>query len=261
MDELDDLKKLLSPTETLFVADAMMGQEALPVAKTFHERLQLTGSILTRTDGDARGGAALSIGSVTGRPLKFVGTGETVRALEAFDPVRMAGRILDQGDVVSLVEEVEKVADKAEMEKAALRMQKGLFTLEDMAKQLSQMGRMGSFQRLLGMMPGMSALKGKLPAIDDEAAKKAVAQQLAILRSMTPKERRTPALLGASRKRRIAAGSGTDVPKVNRLLKQFHQMSKMMKQMGGLAKRKGGFPQGFPGGGLPPGAGRGFPFR
>lgn len=239
MQELVDLKALLNPAEILFVADSMMGQEALPVAKAFHQMLDTTGSVLTRTDGDARGGAALSIGFVTGRPLKFLGTSEHIRGLEAFDPTRQADRILDKGDVVSLVQELEQAVDKDDMEAAAKRMQQGQFTLADMEKQLQQMGKIGSFESLLGHIPGMGGLKEKMAGFNDADAKKQLGQQLAIIRSMTPQERQTPSLLNASRKRRVAAGSGVRVMEINRLLKQFTQMTAMMKQMGMMQKKKG----------------------
>ncbi|MGB0919289.1 MAG: signal recognition particle protein [Holosporaceae bacterium] len=237
MQELEMLKAQLNPTEILFVGDAMMGQEALHVAEAFHARLGITGSALTRLDGDARGGAALSITKATGTPLKFLGVGEHIKDLEAFDPERHAKRILDMGDVLGLVEEVEQHLDKKELEQTAQRMQKGLFTLSDMEKQLSQMGRLGSFEKLLGFIPGMGGMLSKMPQLDDAQAKKALTQKLAIIRSMTPRERLWPKLLNASRKRRIALGSGTDVPAVNRLLKEFAQMGKMLKRMGKLNKK------------------------
>lgn len=237
MQELEMLKAQLNPTEILFVGDAMMGQEALHVAEAFHARLGITGSALTRLDGDARGGAALSITRATGTPLKFLGVGEHIKDLEAFDPERHAKRILDMGDVLGLVEEVEQHLDKKELEQTAQRMQKGLFTLSDMEKQLSQMGRLGSFEKLLSFIPGMGGMLSKMPQLDDAQAKKALTQKLAIIRSMTPRERLWPKLLNASRKRRIALGSGTDVPAVNRLLKEFAQMGKMLKRMGKLNKK------------------------
>lgn len=237
MQELEMLKAQLNPTEILFVGDAMMGQEALHVAEAFHARLRITGSALTRLDGDARGGAALSITKATGTPLKFLGVGEQIKDLEAFDPERHAKRILDMGDVLGLVEEVEQHLDKKELEQTAQRMQKGLFTLSDMEKQLSQMGRLGSFEKLLSFIPGMGGMLSKMPQLDDAQAKKALTQKLAIIRSMTPRERLWPKLLNASRKRRIALGSGTDVPAVNRLLKEFAQMGKMLKRMGKLNKK------------------------
>lgn len=249
MDELKVLKKRLSPCEILFVADMMMGQEATLVAQKFDQHLNLTGIVMTRVDGDARGGAALSMGYVTGCPIKFLGTGESLQALEVFDPVRMADRLLDRGDVVGLVEEVEKVVDKETLESATQRMQKGLFTLNDMETQLTQMGRMGSFQKLLGLIPGMGALAGKnLEALQDEKAKKNLATQLAIIRSMTLEEKRAPAILNASRKRRIARGSGTEVQHVNRLLKQYQQMHLMMKRMKKMTRKKGmpALPGGYP---------------
>lgn len=237
MDELEALGKVLTPKEVLFVADAMMGQEAAQIAQTFHARLPITGSILTRTEGDARGGAALSIGAITGRPLKFVGLGERVADLEIFDPARQAGRILGQGDIVSFVEEVQSQVDQKDAEDMAKKMQSGTFTLNDLAKQLGQMQRMGSFEKLLGLIPGMDGLKKHLLAATDETTKRDLSHQLAIIRSMTPRERRYPKLLDASRKRRIAKGAGRDVSDINRLLKQFDQMEKMMKRFKKMGKR------------------------
>jgi len=244
MAELLELKRLLNPADILFVADSMMGQESLAVAKTFHEALDLTGHILTRLDGDARGGVALSIGVVTQKPLKFLGTGEKVRDFEIFDPERIAGRILDQGDVVSLVKQVEHEIGEEDLKQTTLRLQKGLFNLNDMEKQLTQMNRLGSFDKVLNLLPGMGQIKDHLAQIKNEDAQKVLQLKLAIIRSMTPRERRYPKILGASRKRRIARGSGTDVSSVNRLLKEFEQMGKMMKRMGRFskgAKNRGGF--------------------
>ena len=262
MKECEALKSLLKPVETIFVGDAMMGQGALAVAQTFHTRLSITASALTRMDGDARGGAALSITKATGVPLKFLGVGEHIKDLELFDPERMTKRILDMGDVLSLIEEVEQHVDKKEMEQAAKRLQKGIFTLQDMEKQLAQMGKMGSFEKLLGFIPGASRMLSKMPDINDEEAQKTLKQKLAIIRSMTKRERTYPNLLNASRKRRVASGSGTDVPAVNRLLKEFAQMTKMFKRMQKMGKKgRGAMPpnmmdalgaQGMPPGVLPP---------
>lgn len=242
MRELEALKKALAPKEILFVGDAMMGQEAAAIAKDFHDALALTGHILTRTEGDAKGGAALSIGAITERPLKFVGTGERTEDLEPFDPKRQVGRILDQGDVVALVEEVQAQVADADVERTMKRMQAGIFTLDDLAKQLTQMQRMGNMSKFLGLLPGMGSLMKQLPKNMDQEAKKNAAQQLAIIRSMTPKERKYPTLLGASRKRRVAAGSGTQVQDINRLLKQYEQMGKMMKRLRKISKKGGSVP-------------------
>ncbi len=252
MNELVELKDLLSPQEILFVADAMMGQESARIAETFHNQLAITGSILSRTDGDARGGAALSIGAMTGQPLKFIGTGEHIGDLEVFDPKRQVGRILGQGDIVSFVEEVQSHTTQEDMEDVARKMQTGTFSLQDLEKQLSQMQRVGSFEKLMGFLPGMDRLTQAMPSsVDDDTAKKELAHQLAVIRAMTPHEKRYPKILNASRKRRIAQGSGRQVPDVNRLLKQFEQMEKMMKRFKKLGK-KGMMRQGLQGL-LPPG--------
>lgn len=249
MDEVRMLSQVLSPAETLFVADAMTGQDAVRAAAAFNEALALTGVILTKADGDARGGAALSVAEVTGRPIKFIGTGERADALEAFDPQRMAGRILGKGDIVGLVESATQKIDKAKAEKLAGKLRKGKgFDLEDFRGQIEQMLEMGGIQTLLDKLPGA----GKLPAgaaagIDDRALRR----QIAIVNSMTPKERRHPALLDGSRRKRIARGSGTEVQDVNQLLRQFQQAQKMMKKFkkGGMARMMGA----MGGGGLPPG--------
>ncbi len=249
MDEVRMLSQVLSPAETLFVADAMTGQDAVRAAVAFNEALALTGVVLTKADGDARGGAALSVAEVTGRPIKFIGTGERADALEVFDPKRMAGRILGKGDIVGLVESATQKIDKAKAEKLAGKLRKGKgFDLEDFRGQIEQMLDMGGVQSLLDKLPGA----GKLPAgaaagFDD----KALRRQVAIVNSMTPKERHHPALLDGSRRKRIARGSGTEVQDVNQLLRQFQQAQKMMKKFkkGGMAKMMGA----LGGGGLPPG--------
>jgi signal recognition particle subunit SRP54 len=256
MSELETVRGIAHPHETLLVADALTGQDAVNVAKNFHERIGITGIVLTRMDGDGRGGAALSMREVTGQPIKFVGMGEKLEALEVFHPERMASRILDMGDVVSLVEEAAAVVDKEEAEKLARKMEKGRFDLEDFRTQLKQLDKMGGMQGILGKLPGMGKMKDKMPAGFDD---KAVRRQCAIIDSMTPKERRDPKLVLASRKKRIAAGSGTSVQDVNKLLKQHRQMQDMMKRM----KKAGGaqkfmskmLPPGMmpPGGGMPPG--------
>ena len=243
--ELKTIRDRVRPHETLLVADALTGQDAVNLARTFHERVGLSGIVLTRIDGDGRGGAALSMRAVTGQPIKLVGVGEKIDALEAFHPDRMASRILGMGDVVSLVERVAETVDREEAEQLAAKMQKGSFDLDDLATQLQQMRKMGGMSGILGMLPGVAKVKQQLSEakIDDRM----IARQLAIISSMTPKERRNPQILHASRKRRIAAGSGTAVPEINRLLKQYQQMQIMMKRV-----KKMGHKQ-FLARGLPPG--------
>ncbi len=245
MAEVAAVRDVVRPTETLLVADAMTGQDAVTLAEEFHAKVGITGIVLTRVDGDARGGAALSMRAVTGRPIKLMGVGEKLDALEGFHADRIAGRILGMGDVVGLVERAAETLDQEKAEKMAAKMVKGAFTLEDMAEQLRQLRKMGDVKGLLGMIPGIAKVKNQLDAanIDD----KMIARQEAIILSMTPKERRNPKILNGSRRRRIAAGSGTTVQEVNRLLKQHLQMSKMMKQVGKMGKK------GLMGGGLPPG--------
>jgi signal recognition particle subunit SRP54 len=245
MSELAAIRDRVRPHETLLVADALTGQDAVNLARTFHERVGLSGIVLTRIDGDGRGGAALSMRAVTGQPIKLVGVGEKIDALEAFHPDRMASRILGMGDVVSLVERVAETVDREEAEQLAAKMQKGSFNLDDLATQLQQMRKMGGMSGILGMLPGVGKIRQQLAEhqIDDRM----IARQLAIIGSMTPKERRNPQILHASRKRRIAAGSGTAVPEVNKLLKQYQQMQTMMKRV-----KKMGHKQ-FMARGLPPG--------
>jgi signal recognition particle subunit SRP54 len=247
MAEAVQVRDAARPVETLLVADAMTGQDALAVARAFHERVGLSGIVLTRVDGDARGGAALSVRAVTGCPVKLIGTGEKIDALEAFDARRVAGSILGMGDIVGLVEKASEVVAKEDAEKLAAKMMKGQFSLQDMADQFRQLRKMGDIQGLLGMLPGVAKVKTQLAAanVDD----KMLARQEAIILSMTRKERRDPKVLNASRRRRIAAGSGTTVQDVNRLIKQFEQASLMMKQ----AAKMGG--RGLMGGRLPPGFG------
>jgi signal recognition particle subunit SRP54 len=239
MDEIAEIARRVEPVETLLVADAMTGQEAVNVARAFHERLALTGLVLTKIDGDARGGAALSMRAVTGVPIKFLGTGEKPNALEVFEPERLAGSILGQGDVLTLIERAEAAIDMDEEEAEALekKMRKGKLDLADFLKQLQQLQRMGPLQDVLKMIPGMGKALRQSPVEVDEGALKRVE---AIILSMTPLERRRPQVLNASRKRRIAAGSGTSVQEINQLLKQFKQMQKMMKQLS-----RGGMPQGL----------------
>jgi signal recognition particle subunit SRP54 len=242
MDEIVEISRRVSPTETLLVADAMTGQEAVSVAEAFHARLALTGLVLTKVDGDARGGAALSIRAVTGVPIKFLGVGEKTSALEAFEPRRLADRILGMGDVLSLIERAEQNLDEDEARRMEKKLSKGQLDLQDFLSQLQQIQKMGPLQELLGMIPGMGKLSRQMPMeIDDKALRRVEA----IILSMTPVERRRPKILNAGRKRRIAAGSGTSVTEVNQLLRQFQQMQKLMKQMS--RGRMPGFP-GLPGG-------------
>jgi signal recognition particle subunit SRP54 len=229
MDELAAVRDLAQPAEILLAADAMTGQDAVTTATNFNARIGITGIVLTRVDGDARGGAALSMRFVTGRPIKFLGTGEGTGALEAFDAKRIAGRILDMGDIVSLVEKATENLDMDEARKAAEKLQKGKFDLEDFLGQLRQMKKMGGLAGLMGMMPGAGKLKGLMQGanLDDSILKR----QEAIILSMTKQERAKPDVLNASRRKRIAAGSGTEVQDVNRLIKQFQDMQTMMKRM------------------------------
>jgi signal recognition particle subunit SRP54 len=235
MQEVSELKALVKPIETLLIADAMTGQDAVSIAKGFHEKVGVTGLILTRVDGDSRGGAALSMRSVTGCPIKFMGMGEKVDQLEVFQPERIAGRILDMGDIVSLVERAAEVVDQEDAEKLAKKMQKGHFDLDDMAKHLEQMLKMGGLSGLMSLLPGVGKIKDKIQeaGLDDRL----IRRQIAIVRSMTKRERKDYRLLNASRKRRVAAGCGMEVSDVNRLLKQFQQMQTMMKQMGKMGEK------------------------
>ncbi len=252
MDEIKHLHAVLSPVETLFVVDSMTGQDAANTAHAFNEALPLSGVILTKADGDARGGAALSVRQITGKPVKFIGMGEKLDALEVFHPDRIASRILGMGDVLGLIEEVEQKVDKDKARQLASKISKGQgFDLEDFRDQIRQMQNMGGIGSLLGKLPGM----GNLPqGVTEQVNDKELGKVEAIINSMTPHERHFPAVIKASRKRRIAMGSGTQVQDVNRLLKQFTQMQKMMKRMkkGGMAKMmrgmKGMMP---PGGGMP----------
>jgi signal recognition particle subunit SRP54 len=223
------------PTESLLVVDSMTGQDAVNVGKAFAERVGITGIVLTRVDGDARGGAALSMRSITGQPIKFMGTGEKIDAIEAFHAQRVAGRILGMGDVVGLVEKAAETIDQEEAEKLARKLQKGGFDLDDLAAQLRQLRKMGGMGGVLGMLPGINKVKKQLEEANlDQTLLK---RQEAIIGSMTKKERRNPKLLDGSRRRRIAAGSGTTVPEINRLLKQYQDMSNMMKRMNKLGKK------------------------
>ena len=251
MDEIKRLHQVLSPQETLFVIDSMMGQDAVATARAFNDALPLTGVVLTKSDGDARGGAALSVKQVTGKPIKFIGTGEKTDQLEPFHPDRIASRILGMGDVLSLIEEVEQKVDQEKAAKVAQKLKKGKgFDLQDFRDQLDQMNKMGGMSNLLGKLPGMSDLPD---AVKDKVNDKEFVRLAAIIDSMTPHERQFPAVIKASRKKRIAAGSGTQVQDINRLLKQFTQMQKMMKKMskkGGMKNlmrgMRGQMPPGFP---------------
>ena len=254
MQEIKSLHQAVNPIETLFVVDSMTGQDAANTAKAFQEALPLTGVILTKTDGDARGGAALSVKYLTGQPIKFIGSGEKVEALEPFHPERIASRILGMGDILTLIEEVERKADKVAGEKLAKKIKKGHgFDLNDFKQQLIQMNSMGGISGMMSKLPGM----GQLPQqAMNQANDKAVAQTIALINSMTQLERRVPKIIVGSRKKRIAQGSGCQIQDVNRLLKQYEQMQKMMKKlakpgamkqmmrgMGGLAGMNGMFPR------------------
>jgi len=283
MAEVAEVKAATGPHEVLLVADALTGQDAVNTARAFDQRLGVTGIVLTRMDGDARGGAALSMRAVTGKPIKLIGTGEKVDALEEFHPSRVANRILGMGDIVSLVERAAENIDQEQALRAAERMRKGKFDLNDLRDQLAQMDKIGGMGGVLGMLPGMGKMKAQVEqaGLSDGMIKR----QRAIIDSMTAKERKNPDLLKASRKKRIAAGSGTKVEEVNKLLKMHRQMGDMMKMMGGAGGKRGlgaalgnmfglgggagGMPQpspeqlaalqkqmggagGMPGGGLPP---------
>ncbi|MBI3932868.1 MAG: signal recognition particle protein [Acidobacteria bacterium] len=229
MAELARLKGVAAPTEILYVADAMTGQDAVKSADEFHKRVGLTGLVLTKLDGDARGGAALSAAAVTGRPVKFAGVGEKVDDLEPFQAERMVSRILGMGDVLSLIERVEEAVDHEKAEEMVRRLRRSEFTLEDFREQMRQLRKMGPLDQILGMLPGMGSLKG----VDTEAGEREMKRSAAIIDSMTPLERREPSVINGSRRKRIAQGSGTTVEDVNRLLKQFAQTRKLMKNMGG----------------------------
>ena len=233
MTEIENVHKAIQPQETLFVVDAMTGQDAVNTAKTFNERLNFDGVVLTKLDGDTRGGAAISIKSVVDKPIKFIGTGEKMDAIDVFHPARMADRILGMGDVVSLVERAQEQFDEEEARKLQKKIAKNQFGFDDFIKQIQQVKKMGSMKDLVGMIPGAGkALKDV--DIDDDAFKHIEA----IIHSMTPAERSTPAIINGNRKKRIAKGSGTSVTQVNQLMKQFNQMSKMMKMMQGGGGRK-----------------------
>ena len=235
MDEVREIRAATNPAETLLVVDAMTGQDAVNTAQAFNEAVGVTGVVLTRMDGDARGGAALSMRHITGAPIKFSGSGEKLDALEEFHPERVAGRILGLGDIVGLVEKASETIDQEEAEKLAKKMLKGTFTLEDYSAQLRQISKMGSISSIMGMLPGMGQLTKQLEGanIDQTVFKR----QQAIIGSMTVKERRMPDIIKASRKKRIAAGSGTSVQEVNKLLKQFDDISDMMKKFGKMGQK------------------------
>ena len=238
MEELKTISQKLKPQETILVADSLTGQDAANIAKRFNEAVSITSSILTRVDGDGRGGAALSIKSITGAPIKFIGTGEKIDQLESFHPERIANRILGMGDIVSLVEKASENFDKKEMEDLAKKMSKGKFDLEDFASQLKQMGKMGGLSGIMSMLPGISKAQ-KLMA-ENKISDDVINHQIAIISSMTKNERADPDIIKASRKIRISNGSGTRVQDVNKLLKQFFQSQKMMKKMKSMGK--GGMP-------------------
>ncbi len=251
MQELRDIKAGVKPHEILLVVDAMTGQESVNVAQTFNENLGLDGVVMTKLDGDARGGAALSVKAVTGVPLKFIGMGEKLEALEPFHPDRMASRILGMGDVLSLVEKAQATFDMEEAKAMEKKLRKDEFTLDDFLSQMQQVKKLGSLESILGMIPGMGGLKKQLEGQNLDLDGKEMRQIEAIIKSMTPKERADITIINGSRRKRIAMGSGTRVQDVNRLLKQFGEMRKMMKKMKKMQKGKKGFPGlGGLGGGL-----------
>jgi len=251
MAEVAAVREATNPHETLLVADSLTGQDAVNIAKSFNAQVPLSGIILTRADGDARGGAALSMRAVTGAPIKFLGVGEKLEALEAFHPARMAARILDMGDVVSLVERASETIDKEKAEKLAAKMKKGSFDMDDLADQLRQMKKLGGMKGVLAMLPGVGKVQSQLDAagIDD----KVITHQEAIISSMTRKERADPDVINGSRRKRIAAGAGVEVQDVNKLLKMHRQMSDVLKKMGKGGRAMQGFAGMFGGGGMPPG--------
>ena len=248
MQELKSIKEDVKPHEILLVVDAMTGQDAVNVAESFNNDLGLDGVILTKMDGDARGGAALSVKAVTGCPIKFVGAGEKLEALEPFYPDRMASRILGMGDVLTLIEKAQTAFDAEEAKKMEKAFRKNEFTLDDFLSQLNQVRKLGSFENILGMIPGMGGLKKKLGDVDIDMNGKEIKHIEAIIRAMTPEEKRNTKIINGSRRKRIAMGSGTKVQEVNKLLKQFDEMKKMMKKMSNMKqlnkkckKGKGGF--------------------
>ncbi len=252
MDEVKAIRAVAEPVETLLVVDAMTGQDALATASAFNEAVGVTGIIMTRLDGDARGGAALSMRAVTGAPIKLIGVGEKLDALESFHPERIAGRILGMGDIVSLVERASESVDQEKAERLAARMARGKFDLEDYAEQLTQITKMGSLSGILGMLPGIGKVKQQIS--DANLDTTVLKRQVAIIASMTRAERQNPAILKASRKKRVAAGSGTSVQEINRLLKQFDQVADMMKRAQKLGQK--GLARGGLGALLPQSGGR-----
>ena len=259
MAEAAQVRDAVKPHESLLVADAMTGQDAVNVARSFHDKVGLTGIVLTRVDGDARGGAALSMKAVTGCPIKLLGVGEKLDALEAFHPERIAGRILGMGDVVSLVERAAETIEQEDAEKLAKKIEKGQFDLDDLAGQLRQLQKMGGLSGVMGMLPGVPKIQQQMKDanLDDSLVKR----QLAIISSMTRRERRRPGIIKASRKQRIARGSGSTVQDVNKLMKQFQEANRMMKKVKKMGKKglmRHGLPGAFPGGG-PGGGPGGFP--
>ncbi|PIR31622.1 MAG: signal recognition particle protein, partial [Alphaproteobacteria bacterium CG11_big_fil_rev_8_21_14_0_20_44_7] len=256
MREVQEIEKISSPRETLLVADSLTGQDAVNIAKEFNEKLGLTGVILTRLDGDGRGGAALSMKAVTGCPIKFIGIGEKPEEFEEFHPERIAGRILDKGDIVSLVEKAQENIDEAEAKKMEAKFKKGQFDLDDLARQMDTMNKMGGIGSLMGMMPGLGKIKQQVnDKMNDGEMQKGMKRMRAILSSMTQFERQNPKQIGGSRKSRIAKGAGVEISEVNKLLKQHRMMADMMKKFGKMGK-KGMMRSGL--GGLL-GGGKGFP--
>ena len=247
MAELQEIKENVTVHQTVLVVDSMTGQDAVNVAKTFDEKVGIDGVVLTKLDGDTRGGAALSIRAVTGKPILYVGMGEKLSDLEQFYPDRMASRILGMGDVLTLIEKAQTEIDEEKAKKLEQKMRRNEFDYEMYLESMSQMKKMGGLSGVLGMMPGLGMGKGKMPQIDQEAAEKSLARTEAIIYSMTPEERCNPSLMNPSRKNRIAKGAGVDIAEVNRLVKQFDQMKKMMKQMPGMMKKgKRGMFKGLP---------------
>ena len=234
MNEIKSIVRILEPEEKILVADSLTGQDAANIAKNFHEAIDISSIILTRVDGDGKGGAALSIKSITGAPIKFIGTGEKIDQLEAFHPDRIANRILGMGDIVSLVEKASENIDKQEIEKITKKFSKGKFDLEDFAQQLKQMNKMGGISGVMSMLPGIS--KAQKMMAENNISEDLIKKQIAIISSMTKQERSEPDIIKASRKIRISNGSGTKVHDVNRLLKQFLQSQKMMKKMKSMDK-------------------------
>jgi signal recognition particle subunit SRP54 len=244
MAELAELRKIAEPSEVLYVADALTGQDAVRSAEEFHKRIGITGIVLTKLDGDSRGGAALSAAAVTGRPVKFAGLGEKVEAFEPFSPSRMVGRLLGLGDVLGLIQKAEELADAEQAAALYKKMRRSELTLEDYRDQMAQMRKMGSLQDVIGMIPGLG---GSLKGVDVDQGEREIRRSMAIIDSMTPRERREPGLINGSRRKRIAKGSGSTVEDVNRLLKQFAQLKKFTKSMGGgaaaMKKLASRFPQ------------------